>query len=209
MCMQVPTCLLILDPEPEYSPKLWNTQRSSPNHPCAKLEQWDGRVTGRKLTSDSLYDIKRFPNSMERDMSDATQARGTTERLDTTARVAAVAGGAGSLALLLRAGQTAPLVVIVLMAIWVLSPFIVLFAARAVATRWTASTRTTLAGITILLAIASVAVYANDGLRPPGRPPAFLFVLVPPASLALIAASVAVASIVARRRARTDAAPRE
>ena len=133
-------------------------------------------------------------------MSQATPARATTDLLDATALVAALAGGVGSLGLLLRAGRTAPLVVIMLMAIWVLSPFIVLLAVRAVARRWPPLTRTTLAGITILLAVASVAIYANDGLRPEGKPPAFLFVLVPPLSWALIAASVAIASLVARQR---------
>ena len=127
-----------------------------------------------------------------------TPARGTRDVLDTTALVAILAGAAASLGLLLRAGRSTPRVVIVLMAIWVLSPFAVLLAARAMAGRWRTLTRRTLAGTAILLAIASVAIYANDGLRPAGRPRAFLFVLVPPLSWLAIAASVSVASLVAR-----------
>ena len=133
-------------------------------------------------------------------MSQTTPPRGSTDPLDAAALVAALAGAAGSLALLLRAGRRSPLVVMVLMATWVVAPFIVLLLALVRASRWPALVRRTLSIATILLALASVAIYANDGLRPEGKPPAFLFVLLPPLSMVVIAASLGIAALIASRR---------
>ena len=104
--------------------------------------------------------------------------------LRTVALVATVAGAAGSVALLLRAGpRQKSLLLIVLFTIWVLSPFVVLFWANLVSKRWSVVTRATLYCVTLVLTLGSVAIYGEVVvLKPPGSPNVFLFVAVPPAS---------------------------
>jgi len=53
----------------------------------------------------------------------------------------------------------------------------------------------------VLLAMFSLAVYGAELVRP-HTPPAFTFVLVPPASLLLTACAFAVATVVTHRRVR-------
>jgi hypothetical protein len=90
-----------------------------------------------------------------------------------------LAGGLGSLACTLRAGRNAPRLLLIAIAIWVLVPFVVVFLADAV----------------------SRAVYGAELVRP-HTPPAFMFVLVPPASLLLMACVFGAVTVVTHRRLR-------
>lgn len=108
-----------------------------------------------------------------------------------------------AIALLVRAGQRTPPVVLLLMMVWVLAPFGVLLWTNAVSSRWSTATRATLLGLTLIVTLASLAVYGGlINVRPRGGANAFPFVIVPPASMALIAITVAVIATVARRRSR-------
>ena len=119
--------------------------------------------------------------------------------LKSTALIAAV-GGVASVALTLRAGRNSPQhLVMALMSIWVVSPFAVLLLARAVSTRWPVAARLTLFAVTLLLALASPAIYATDALKPAGSPRATLFVAVPPVSWLIIAVSVGLSMLASRR----------
>lgn len=87
-----------------------------------------------------------------------------------------------------------------LMSIWVLSPFVLLLLARAVSTRWPVSARLTLFAVTLVLALASPAIYVTDALKRAGSPRATLFVAVPPVSWLIIAVSLGLSMLVSRRR---------
>lgn len=121
--------------------------------------------------------------------------------LRVAAGIAVVAGAVGSLTLMLRAGQRTPRFLLVLFIIWMLSPFAALAWAIVVSTRWALLTRVTLYGVTLVVALGTLAVYGDVvSVKPAGSPNAFLWVLVPPASWVLIVSVVSIAALRSRRR---------
>ena len=127
---------------------------------------------------------------------------GFLRRLRAAALMAVVVGAAGSLGLFLRAGQRTPRLLLVLMAIWVFSPFVVLVWANVVSKRWSVLTRATLYSVMLVVALGSLAIYGNDALRPRKAQAAFVYVAVPPASWLLMAIVVPIAAIISGRRSR-------
>lgn len=117
-----------------------------------------------------------------------------------SALVVLVAGCVGSVALMLRAGRASPQhVVMLLMSIWVAAPFAMLFAADRRSIQWRRAARYTLYGLMFALAPISLMIYANDQtLRPAHVSAAFLFVLVPPLSVLVIAISLGIAMLTSR-----------
>jgi ABC-type transport system involved in multi-copper enzyme maturation permease subunit len=126
---------------------------------------------------------------------------GNERLLRAAARIAMLIGAAGSLGFMLRAGTRTPRFLLVLFVIWVLSPFIALAWATTAALGWSALTRTTLYLVTLIVALGSLLVYALDAVGPPRAKPAFVYVVVPPASWLLLAIVVPLAAFVSRRRA--------
>src|SRR2546427_3353772 len=124
--------------------------------------------------------------------------------LQAAALIAVLAGAVGSVGLMLYAGRNAPRLLVVLFAIWVLSPFIALALANVVSKRRSVLTRATLHSVMLVVALGSLAVYGADALSPPKAQAAFVFVVVPPASWLLIAIVVAVAALISGRRSRRD-----
>jgi hypothetical protein len=122
--------------------------------------------------------------------------------LQAAAQVVVAAGAAGSVGLLLRAGRTTPPVLLVLFVGWILTPFVALAWANSVSRRWSAVTRATLHGVTLLLTLLSLAIYGNVILPPAGSPRALVFVVVPPGSWLLLAIVVPIAAFVSRRVSR-------
>jgi len=110
----------------------------------------------------------------------------------------------GSIGLMLYAGRHAPRLLVVLFAIWVLSPFIALAAANVVSKRRSVLTRATLYSVMLVLTLGSLAVYGADALRPPRSQAAFVYVVVPLASWLLMTIVVAVAASISGRRSRRD-----
>jgi len=108
------------------------------------------------------------------------------------ARLAAIVGAVGSVALTLYAGRSSPQqFVMVLMAGWVFAPYFGYALARQFSARWSAGTRSALDVIIVVIAAAAVAIYARDALQPPPRR-AGPYVLVPIVSwLILLVAAVA------------------
>ena len=121
--------------------------------------------------------------------------------LRSSAQGAVLAGGLGSLACTLRAGRNAPRLLLIAIAIWVLVPFVVVFLVDAVSRRWSAAPQSALHVLMVLLALFSLLVYGAELVRP-HTPPAFMFVLVPPASLLLMACVFGAATVVTHRRLR-------
>jgi hypothetical protein len=122
--------------------------------------------------------------------------------LRTAALIAVVAGSVGSIAFLFRARQHPPRFLMVLFVIWVLAPFSALLVANALSDRWSVRTRTTLYWVMLVVPLGSLAVYGADALMPRTAQPAFVYVLVPPASALLCAMVVATAAVMSSRRSR-------
>jgi hypothetical protein len=123
--------------------------------------------------------------------------------LRAAALIALPAGAAGSIGFMLRAGHRNPSrVLLILFAIWVLSPFVALIFATIVSKDWSVLTRTTLYGVMLVLTVSSLAIYGDVALGPPRAKTAFAFVVLPPASWLLIAITTSIAALISRRRSR-------
>ena len=115
--------------------------------------------------------------------------------LRTAALIALPAGATGSIGFMLRAGHRSPSrVLLILFAIWVLSPFVALVFATIVSKDWSVLTRTTLHGVMLILTVSSLAIYGDVALGPPRAKTAFAFVVVPPVSWLLIAITISIAA---------------
>jgi hypothetical protein len=98
--------------------------------------------------------------------------------MKTAARIAAVLGAAGSAAFYLRASQSTPPLLRVILLLWVLLPFV---GARTGSKRWGGL----FDGAVLVVTLISLVFYGAD-LRPTGAPAGFLFVCVPLASWVLL-----------------------
>lgn len=117
------------------------------------------------------------------------------------ALIALVVGAAGSLALMLPAGHP-PLLLRALFIGWVLSPFVGLAVAFIASKRRSVPARATLYGVTLVIALGSLASYAGMIPMPPGSRPAFVFLVTPFGSWLLLAIAVAIATLVSRSLSR-------
>lgn len=105
--------------------------------------------------------------------------------------VAAVAA-AGSAGLLLRLVQlNTSIVVLVLMVIWVLSPYLAL--AGVAWKRLGAMSRTAFESVIVIISVGSLALYVGDALRAHRERPVAIFVIVPPVAWAAVVIAVALA----------------
>jgi hypothetical protein len=119
------------------------------------------------------------------------------------ALIAVLAGAVGSVGLMLHAGHRNPSrLLLVLFALWVLSPFIALVLANMVSKRWSVLTRAALYTVMLVLAVGSLAIYGDVALGPPRTKTAFVFVVVPPASWLLIAIVVPIAALISGKPSR-------
>jgi hypothetical protein len=119
------------------------------------------------------------------------------------ALIAVLAGAVGSVGLMHHAGRNNPSrLLLVLFALWVLSPFLALALANMVSKRWSVLTRATLYTVMLVLAVSSLVIYGVVALGPPRQKTAFVFVVVPPASWLLIGIVLPIAALVSRRPSR-------
>ena len=118
------------------------------------------------------------------------------------ALVVLLAGAGGSLGLMLYAGRNNDSVLLlVLFATWVLSPFIALVAANVVSERWPVLTRVTLYCLILFLTLGSLVSYSG-ALSPSGTKPAFVFLIVPLISWLLMAIVIPIAASLSRMLSR-------
>jgi hypothetical protein len=126
--------------------------------------------------------------------------------LHRVALAAVVVGAGGSLGLTLWVGRRNPSrLLIVLFAIWVLSPFMALLWANIVSKRWPVITRVTLHIVILVVTLSSLALYGDVVLRPPRSTPASRFLLVPLGSWLLMAIVVPIAALISGRPSRWSA----
>src|ERR1700682_3355555 len=123
--------------------------------------------------------------------------------LRTAAMIAVLAGAVGSVGLLLRATNSNPSqLLVVLLTIWVVSPFVALLWASIVSKRSSILTRVTLYGVMLVVRLSSVPIYAPDAIWPRTSPGPFVFIPVPPASWLFSALVVLAAAFISGRRSR-------
>jgi len=123
-----------------------------------------------------------------------------SNRLHAAARVGAVIGAVGSVALTLYAGRNNNLpFLMILMAGWVFAPFFGYAAARRFSGRWSTATRAALDLAILMITVAALAIYTLAVLRPPPSQGARVYVAVPIVSWMLLLA-VGVAGFLSSRR---------
>jgi hypothetical protein len=163
----------------------------------------------RQLTI-SVRDLERSMSIDERSEMTSQLSRGRPEGwflglLRAAALLAALAGAVSSVGLMLHAGRrNDSRILLVLFAIWVLSPFMALVVANVVSQRWAVLSRATLYSLMLVLTLGSLAIYGDVALGPPRAKTAFVFVVVPPASWLLIALVVPIAALISRRLSRRN-----
>jgi len=114
---------------------------------------------------------------------------------------AAIIGGVGSVELMLRAGRATPRFLLVIFVFWVLSPFALFALGYMMSKRWSIPARATLYVAMLLVAPASLAMYAHPDLRPAGTKNASVFVVIAPISWIVMTGAVGIAMLASRRRA--------
>jgi len=123
-------------------------------------------------------------------------------RLRSSANIAVPLGAAGSIGLLLHAGQRTPRLLLELMAIWVVSPFIALTWANLVSKHWSRPTRAALYAVMLAVAVGFLAIYGDDAKRHRWTHAAFVFVLAPGTSWLLMAIAVPIVIFIYGRLSR-------
>jgi hypothetical protein len=122
-------------------------------------------------------------------------------RLHRIAELAAVVGAVGSVALTLYAGRNNNLpFLMILISGWVLAPFLGYALAGRYSTRWAASTRAVLDCLIVLVALASLVIFARAAINPLASKPGGPFVAVPIVAWLLMFVAVPVNELIARRR---------
>jgi hypothetical protein len=122
--------------------------------------------------------------------------------LRVVALIAVGVGAVGSVGLMIWVGRRNPSRVLLgLFVIWDLSPFIGLLLVNMVSKRWSIITRATLHMVMLVIALSSLALYADVIWRP--RPqPAFRFLVVPLASWLLMMIVIPIAAFISGRLSR-------
>jgi hypothetical protein len=107
-------------------------------------------------------------------------------------------GAVGAAALFFRAGQHSPQILIVLIGIWVFVPFAAMAAMLVWSIRRPARTLSILSVTTLVVVFCTLAIYIYDAFHPRAQA-AFVYVMVPPASVI----ALAIALVAATRSSRT------
>ena len=143
------------------------------------------------------------PSETRSKTSQGRSAGGFLVILRAVALIALIVGAAGSLFFMFRAGQHTPRFLLVLFTIWVLAPFVALFWADTVSKRWSTLIRWTLYCVMLIVALISLAIYGEwIDVKPSGSANAFLWVIVPPASVIFTAMVVSITAFISSRLSR-------
>lgn len=118
------------------------------------------------------------------------------------ALIALLAGAVGSVGLLLRAGQrqATPRLLLLLIATWVIAPYLGLGWAFVASKRRAKPLRTATCTLMLVLPLAALPIYATDALRPVKAGAAALFVAVPAATWLLSIAVLVITAMAGRKR---------
>jgi hypothetical protein len=124
----------------------------------------------------------------------------SSNALRTAARIALVAGAAGSVLLMMRASARQPSILLILLFTgWVLSPFVALALANVQSANWQPITRTALYGVMLGVSFISLSIYTFHALIP-GMKAGFIFLVVPAGCWVLIVMVLVTAAVLSRAR---------
>ena len=141
------------------------------------------------------------PSEVSAEASSGNSNDGFLNILRVVALTALIVGAGGSLGFMLWVGHRNPQpLLLIIFAIWVLSPFGALVFANAVSKRWSIFARATIYGEMLVVALVSLAIYGKVALTPLKRTPASAFLMVPLGSWVLMAVATSIAVLVSRRR---------
>jgi len=126
-------------------------------------------------------------------------------RLRAGALTVAASGAACAIAFMLYVGRrNNSRLLLLAFAIWVLSPFAAFVAADAFSQRWSRRRRAVLYCVMLAVTVAAVTIYGIVALGPPRPKPASFFLVVPAASLTLLALAVSIPPLMSRLSSRTN-----
>jgi hypothetical protein len=128
---------------------------------------------------------------------------GSLAGLRSTALLAIVVGATASIGLLRHAPQHPPRLLAILFVIWVGAPFALLAIANFFSPRWPAPVRQTLYLATLVISVASVAVYIDNSVAHRTTHPGAIWVAVPPASIIVSAIAIGLAALRTRAREKS------
>jgi hypothetical protein len=128
----------------------------------------------------------------------AMQSRGL-DILRSVALVLIVVAAIVSFGLMLHVGQYRLNILMLLFAVWDLSPFVALFLAGIVSSRWPILMRAVLYALMLLVASESVLAYGRVVIKRPAQP-AFAFLVVPLVSWILLIMGLLIAHVVSTKR---------
>jgi hypothetical protein len=116
--------------------------------------------------------------------------------------IAVLAGALGSVGFLLRATSRNPsLLLVVLLTIWVVSPFVALLWASFASKLWSVPARVALYGVMLVVSLGALVIYTADALWPRSAQGAFVFIVFAPSAWLFSAIVVAVAAFTKRWKA--------
>jgi hypothetical protein len=141
-------------------------------------------------------------NEITPESSWAKPAGGVLGVLREMALVAVVAGAMVLVGLMLWVGHRNPSrVLLILFAIWVLSPFVALVVAHAISRRWSVLTRAVLHSVMLILTTGSLASFGFVAFSPPVPKPAAVFLIVPLVSWLALAIAIPMAGLISGKLA--------
>ncbi len=144
------------------------------------------------------YDSGEVSTSVKREESDS-RPPGLFRSI---ALVAVGAGFVGSEILVIRAGGSSQPLLTVIFFIWIMLPFVALAWTNVVSKSWPALVRVSLYCTTLLITLGCLAFYGRVILPSARSPRAFVFVMGPLASWALMVIVVPLAGLISRHRSR-------
>ena len=123
--------------------------------------------------------------------------------LRTTSLIALVFGAIGSIGLLRHAQEHPPPIVVAGFVAWVLAPFAILGIANFLSGRWPRRTQIVLHVATLIITLATLAIYLDDNIAHRTAKRAFVYVAIPPAAVLAAGIALAIAALKARQSKST------
>jgi hypothetical protein len=120
--------------------------------------------------------------------------------LQNRAHIIIAIGAFGSVVLVLLAGRNSKQYLLqLLFAIWVFSPFGILWMIKKFSKRWSAFTQSIFYGVIFFISVSSLVLYMIVGINPPSSNLAFPFLIIPFVSWLFILLVLSIANMISRK----------
>ena len=114
--------------------------------------------------------------------------------------IALVFGAIGSVGLLRHAQKHPPPIIVAGFVVWVVAPFAVLGVAHFFSRRWPRRSELLFHVMTLVITLASLAIYLDDNIAHRTAKPAGVYVAVPPVTVILTGVGIAISTWQARKK---------